>query len=122
MMLPMPIILFDDRFDRPFRVLGWAMCGQLILKFIFGNIVEVLLVEAQQDLHLHPVIILSGMAFFGWVWGPTGMVISVPIMAMGKASVAAIPSTYRDPILITLEGDERAPAKWREHRQRTTAE
>lgn len=117
MMLPVPIILFDDRLENPYRVLGWALFGQLTLKFIFGNIVEVLLVEAQEEMHMHPVIICFGMMFFGWIWGATGMVLSVPMMAVVKASLHTIPANYRDPILIALEGDQRAPVKWRERRE-----
>jgi len=117
--LPAPVILFDGRLDNPWVTLGVALGGQLALKFLFGNIVEVLLIERQQDMRMHPVIILFFMAFFGWIWGATGMVLSVPLMAAAKGSLYMLPPSYRNPMLTVLEGDKRAPARydaWYQHR------
>lgn len=118
-MLPVPVILFDGRLSNPWLVLGIALGGTLVLKFLFGNIVEVILIESQQDMKMHPVIILFLMSFFGWVWGATGMVLSVPLMAAVKGSMYKLPPTYRNPLLMILEGDKRAPARydaWYQHR------
>merc|ERR550532_585016 len=38
-MLPVPVIIFDGRLSNPWLVLGIALGGTLVLKFIFGNIV-----------------------------------------------------------------------------------
>jgi len=111
-MLPIPVILFDGRLSNPWLVLGIALGGTLLLKFLFGNIVEVILIESQQDMKMHPVIILFLMAFFGWIWGATGMVLSVPLMAAAKGSMYMLPPTYRNPLLMILEGDQRAPARY----------
>merc|ERR550514_1328474 len=92
--------------------LGFAMFGQLALKFLFGNIVEVKLIESQEDMRMHPVVILFLVAFFGWIWGATGMLLSVPIMAAAKASMHVLPPAYRDPLLIVLEGDRTAPQRY----------
>lgn len=113
MVLPVPLIIFDGRIEDTWRRLLLCVGGQLALKFVCGNIVEVKLVEAQNDMKMHPVIILFGVAFFGWIWGPTGMLLSVPIVAAAKASVQAMPSKYRDAILIFLEGDKMAPTHYR---------
>jgi AI-2 transport protein TqsA len=110
--LPVPVILFDGRLASPWASVGAALCAQLALKFIFGNIVEVKLIESQQDLKMHPVIILFFVAFFAWMWGATGMLLSVPLMAAAKATMHALPAIYRDPILMLLEGDKRAPARY----------
>eukprot|EP00419_Tripos_fusus_P044027 CAMPEP_0172827800 /NCGR_PEP_ID=MMETSP1075-20121228/20372_1 /TAXON_ID=2916 /ORGANISM="Ceratium fusus, Strain PA161109" /LENGTH=422 /DNA_ID=CAMNT_0013669675 /DNA_START=109 /DNA_END=1377 /DNA_ORIENTATION=+ len=111
-MLPLPVILFDGRLSNPWLVLGIALGGTLLLKFLFGNIVEVILIESQQDMKMHPVIILFLMAFFGWIWGATGMVLSVPLMAAAKGSMYMLPPTYRNPLLMILEGDKKAPARY----------
>lgn len=111
-MLPVPVILFDGRLSNPWLVLSIALGGTLMLKFLFGNIVEVILIESQQDMKMHPVIILFLMAFFGWIWGATGMVLSVPLMAAAKGSMYVLPPTYRNPLLMILEGDKRAPARY----------
>merc|ERR1719401_2773172 len=116
MILPLPVILFDARQKRPVAVMLAALAGQLGLKFIFGNIVEVKLVESQRDMKMHPVIILFFVAFFGWIWGATGMMLSVPIVAAFKATVHVMPVKYRDVILILLEGDKHAPERFKKRR------
>merc|ERR1719410_752774 len=113
MMLPMPVILFDGRLRQPFFKMLLALVGQLALKFIFGNIIEVKLVERQDDMKMHPVIILFFVAFFGFIWGATGMLLSVPIMATFKAFVPYMPAAYRDYWLMFLEGDAHAPERWK---------
>mmetsp|Transcript_116407 Transcript_116407/g.361699 ORF Transcript_116407/g.361699 Transcript_116407/m.361699 type:complete len:497 (+) Transcript_116407:169-1659(+) len=112
MLLPMPVILFDGRLAGPLLKMVVALAGQLCLKFIFGNIIEVKLVERQDDMKMHPVMILFFVAFFGWVWGATGMLLSVPIMATFKATLHMMPDTYRNGLLILLEGDKEAPKRY----------
>lgn len=114
--LPIPVVLFDGRLKQPLITLAVALGGNMALKCVWGNCIEVKLVESQRDFQLHPVVILFFVAFFGWIWGATGMLLSVPAVAVVKASMHLIPPAYRDPILIMLEGDRRAPSryeKWR---------
>jgi len=113
MMLPMPVLLFDGRLNQPFLKMLLALVGQLALKFIFGNIIEVKLVERQDDMRMHPVLILFFVAFFGHIWGATGMLLSVPIMATVKAFLPYMPAAYRDSMLMFLEGDAKAPERWK---------
>ena len=53
------------------------------------------------------------MSFFGFIWGPTGMLLSVPMMTYLKAVllVEYVPRGYRDPLLIIIEGDLKAPRR-----------
>jgi len=113
MLLPLPIIILDSRIESPFFTLAIAIVGQLSLKFLFGNIVEVKIIENDQLMRMHPVVILVAVAFFGSVWGPTGMLVSVPIMAYLKVALLsdAVPPAYRDPVLILMEGDATAPLR-----------
>lgn len=113
MVLPCPVILLDSRLERPFLVLLTAVLGQLALKFAFSNIIEVKLIESDKKLRMHPVMILLSVGIFGYLWGPTGMLLSVPLMALMKISLFSelVPSAYRDPILVLLEGDRNAPRK-----------
>lgn len=117
MMLPMPVILFDGRLHNPVFKMLLALVGQLFLKFVFGNIIEVKLVERQDDMKMHPVIILFCVAFFGYIWGATGMLLSVPIMATFKESLHLVPVFYRDRVLILLEGDKLAPERYEKRRR-----
>eukprot|EP00927_Polykrikos_kofoidii_P045027 TRINITY_DN38894_c0_g1_i1.p1 TRINITY_DN38894_c0_g1~~TRINITY_DN38894_c0_g1_i1.p1 ORF type:complete len:523 (-),score=85.53 TRINITY_DN38894_c0_g1_i1:106-1674(-) len=113
MVLPCPVILLDSRFERPFLVLLSALGGQLALKFAFSNILEVKLIESDKKLRMHPVMILLSVGILGYLWGATGMLLSVPLMALVKIALFAdlVPSSYRDPILVLLEGDRDAPRK-----------
>lgn len=117
MVLPLPVILFDDRMSSPVEYVLLALVGQLTLKFIFGNIVEIKLIESQQEMRMHPVIILFFVAFFQLIWGATGMLLSVPIVAALKATLHKIPPFYRDRILVFLEGDRKAPERWKKWRE-----
>lgn len=120
MVLPVPVIIFDSKLPAPFITLFIATAGQLGLKFIFANIIEVKLVEHDATMKMHPVITLLALSFFGFIWGPTGMLLSVPLMAYMKVVVLSdlVPPTYRDPVLIMLEGDRRAPER---HLRRSSA-
>mmetsp|Transcript_8006 Transcript_8006/g.17854 ORF Transcript_8006/g.17854 Transcript_8006/m.17854 type:complete len:505 (-) Transcript_8006:72-1586(-) len=113
MVLPVPVILLDSRLERPLLVLITAICGQLALKFAFSNIVEVKLIESDKKLRMHPVMILLSVGIFGYLWGPTGMLLSVPLMALMKIALFSdlVPASYRDPILVLLEGDRNAPQR-----------
>lgn len=113
MVLPCPVIILDSRIDRPMLVLFVAILGQLALKFAFSNIIEVKLIESDKKLRMHPVMILLSVGVFGYLWGPTGMLLSVPLMALMKIALFSelVPSSYRDPILVILEGDRNAPRK-----------
>jgi len=117
--LPLPVILFDSRLKSPLLTLLIATSGQLGLKFVFSNVVEVKLVEADRIMKMHPVIILLAVSFFGYIWGPTGMLLSVPLVAYMKVSLLTykVPARYRDPVLILLEGDRKAPQRYAKQEQ-----
>merc|ERR1719215_1895563 len=87
MLLPCPVILFDSRLERPVLSLIMVVVAQLGLKFAFSNIIEVKLIESDKKLRLHPVMILLSVGVFGHIWGPTGMLLSVPLMALLKISL-----------------------------------
>lgn len=111
--LPIPIILFDSRLETPFLTATIATSGQLCLKFIFANIIEVKLVESDAIMKMHPVVTLLAVTFFGLVWGPTGMLLCVPMMTYLKVALLSdyVPPAYRNPVLVLLEGDRRAPER-----------
>lgn len=106
--LPIPVILLDGRLKNPLATLCAATLGQLLLKFVFGNYLEVKLIEDDRMMMIHPVWILLGLTYFGYVWGPVGMLLSVPILAMFKVLVipetGVVPKGYGLPILACLEG------------------
>jgi len=97
----------------PFLTATIATSGQLCLKFVFANIVEVKLVENDATMKMHPVVTLLAVTFFGLVWGPTGMLLCVPMMTYLKVALLSdvVPSAYRNPMLVLLEGDRHAPER-----------
>lgn len=120
MIVPIPIILLDGRIQQPFVVLAVATFGQLFLKFIFSNVLEVKLIERDKEMNIHPVWVLLGLSYFGYLWGPIGMLISVPLMAMiktaamsarrtGDGTLAGLPLLV-DLFLACFEG-----RRWRKH-------
>jgi len=115
MILPIPVILMDSRLETPLFTLTVALLGQMGLKFLFSNIVEIKMVESDQLMRMHPVVILVAVTFFGYVWGPTGMLVSVPLMAYVKVFILneSVPAVYRNAILVFLEGDTDAPLRHR---------
>jgi predicted PurR-regulated permease PerM len=116
MVVPIPFILLDSRIAHPWMTATFSIFGQMFLKFIFANVIEVKLISADEQMKLHPIVIIFCVAFFGFLWGPTGMLLSVPLMGIVKVPLnsSSVPEEYRNPILILLEGDFSAPDRQQE--------
>jgi predicted PurR-regulated permease PerM len=77
----LPAVFLILQFDS----LGWALliaALNLALQFFIGNVVEPRMMGHSLD--LSPVLVLLSLIFWGWLWGPWGMVLSVPITATLK--------------------------------------
>jgi len=59
--------------------------GYLAINIVFGNFVEPMLLGRR--LGLSTLVILLSLVFWGWVWGPVGMLLSVPLMMMLKIAL-----------------------------------
>merc|ERR1719356_467342 len=90
MLVPVPVILLDGRLKNPVLVLTAATLGQVVFKFVFGNILEVKLIERDKEMSIHPVWIILGLSYFGYVWGPLGALLSVPMLAMVKTAAMSM--------------------------------
>lgn len=53
-----------------------------------GNVIEPKIMGKSLD--LSPVVVLFSLVFWGWMWGVTGMILSVPIMGVIKSILEAI--------------------------------
>ncbi|MGD2113840.1 MAG: AI-2E family transporter [Acidobacteriota bacterium] len=51
--------------------------GYLAINTVFGNLVEPALMG--RGLRMSPLAIFLALIFWGWVWGPLGMILSVPL-------------------------------------------
>ena len=78
-LLPVPIAFAE--YDSMWMILAVVALPGSVHMFI-GNVVEPKVMG--QGLELHPVTILLALAFWGLLWGPVGMVLSVPIMASAR--------------------------------------
>ncbi|MCK9329347.1 MAG: AI-2E family transporter [Candidatus Cloacimonetes bacterium] len=52
----------------------------LVINSVFGNLLEPKLMGFQ--FNLSPILIIIVLIFWGWVWGPVGMILAVPITAI----------------------------------------
>jgi predicted PurR-regulated permease PerM len=68
-----------------FDSLGYAMifpASYLLLAILEGNFITPFILG--KSLTLNPVLILVSLAFWGWMWGISGMILAVPILATFK--------------------------------------
>eukprot|EP00931_Biecheleriopsis_adriatica_P120594 TRINITY_DN95720_c0_g1_i1.p1 TRINITY_DN95720_c0_g1~~TRINITY_DN95720_c0_g1_i1.p1 ORF type:complete len:471 (+),score=121.88 TRINITY_DN95720_c0_g1_i1:63-1415(+) len=93
MLGPIPVIILDGRIEHPMLTLVEALVGQMILKVVFSNVLEVKLIETDREMSVHPVWVILGLSYFGFIWGPVGMLISVPMLAMLKTALASVASS-----------------------------
>jgi predicted PurR-regulated permease PerM len=65
--------------------LGYAMlfpASYLALAILEGNFITPMVLG--RSLTLNPILILVALAFWGWMWGISGMILAVPILATFK--------------------------------------
>ncbi|MCB1032257.1 MAG: AI-2E family transporter [Acidobacteria bacterium] len=56
--------------------------GYVVVNFLFGNLLEPTLMGRR--LGLSTLVIFVSLVFWGWVWGPLGMLLSVPLTMVLK--------------------------------------
>jgi AI-2 transport protein TqsA len=56
--------------------------GYVLINVLMGNVVESRVLG--RTLGLSPLVVLLGMLFWGWLWGPSGALLSVPLMMVAK--------------------------------------
>lgn len=77
----LPAIFMLIQFDST----GWALLVAAlsgIIQFGMGNMVEPRMMGTSLD--LSPLLVLLSLIFWGWLWGPWGMVLAVPITSTIK--------------------------------------
>lgn len=84
--IPAVLVAFMDRGPAAAVSVGVAY---LILNLVVGNLVEPRMLGAR--LGMSPFVVLVGMLFWGWLWGPAGALLSVPILAATKIVLENIP-------------------------------
>ncbi|HET8932386.1 MAG TPA: AI-2E family transporter [Polyangiales bacterium] len=84
--VPAVAVAFMDRGPAAAVSVGVAY---LVLNMVVGNLIEPRMLGSR--LGMSPFVVLVGMLFWGWLWGPAGALLSVPILAATKIVLENIP-------------------------------
>jgi predicted PurR-regulated permease PerM len=83
-----PAVLFALADKGPGSALTVGI-AYLLLNTLIGNLIEPRMLGTR--LGVSPFVVLLGMLFWGFMWGPTGALLSVPILVATKIVVENIP-------------------------------
>jgi len=72
----------------------------IIIQILAGNIIEPRLMGS--SLALNTITVILGLVFWGYLWGVTGMILSVPLLVLSKVILTQIPEAQ---ILVRLMGN-----------------
>lgn len=61
----------------------------LVIQIVMGNVVEPKMTGA--SLSLNTVAVILGLVFWGYLWGITGMILSVPLLVLTKVILSQLP-------------------------------
>ena len=82
---------------------GVTAMGFAAINVVFGNVIEPRLMG--YGVGLSPLIVFVGLVFWGWVFGPVGMLLSVPLTMTLKLALESDERTKWVAILIGSERD-----------------
>jgi len=67
---------------------GWLLVALMAVQVVFGSILEPKFTS--ERLNMSPILIMVSLYVWGWIWGITGMFISVPLTILIMVSVKHI--------------------------------
>lgn len=100
--IPAVLVALIDRGPAAALSVGAAY---LVLNLVVGNLIEPRMLGSR--LGMSPFVVLVGMLFWGWLWGPAGALLSVPILAATKIVLENIPELAWISALVELDTKQR---------------
>jgi len=94
-----PVLLGLIQISGDGSLLFFALC-LIGIQIIFGNILEPKIMGSALALNMATIII--GLLFWGYLWGVTGMILSVPLMVLIKVILSQFPSAA---VIVRMMGD-----------------
>ena len=85
--------------------LGLLLVTLFVVQMIMGNVVEPKLMG--ERLSLNTITVLVGLVFWGYVWGITGMILSMPLLVLTKIILSQIPDAQ---LFVRLMGSAPEPS------------
>jgi predicted PurR-regulated permease PerM len=102
--IALPALFGLAQFDGYLRA-GLLLGGLWAITFVVGNI---LLPRMQGDsLNVSPLVVLFSLAFWGALWGLTGMFLSTPLTVLAMEILAQFEGSRWIAVLLSADGDPR---------------
>lgn len=79
----------------------WAMLGYLLVNMVIGNVIEPRV--QGRGVGLSALVVFVSMVFWGWLLGPVGMLLSVPLTMVLKVAMESSPDTHWVAVLLGSE-------------------
>ena len=86
----------------------WAAAGYLAANVVFGNVLEPRFMG--RGVGLSALVVFLSLIFWGWVLGPVGMFLSVPLTITAKIALAASDETRWAAVLLGTGGEAASDA------------
>ena len=81
--------------------------GYLVVNIVLGNFVEPMLMGRR--LGLSTLVVFLSLIFWGWVWGPVGMLLSVPLTMVLKIALENTEDFRRMALMLDADPSTSAP-------------